>query len=131
MRIFKNKWFTRYMRRENIDDNLICQAVARINQNAADANLGGGVVKQRIARPGDGKSGGFRVIILFKVDTFAFFVYGFAKNERGSIASDELKAFKKLAIVMLNFDSNAIAQAIAEGALLEVFCEVIQSEEAV
>ena len=131
MRIFKNKWFTRYVRRENIDDAAICQAVAQINQNAVDANLGGGVIKQRIARPGDGKSGGFRVIVLFKVDAFAFFVYGFAKNERGSIAADELKAFKKLAQIMLSFDSNAINQAITEGALLEVFCEVIQNEEAV
>lgn len=131
MRIFKNKWFTRYVRRENIDDASVCLAVARINQDVADANLGGGVIKQRIARPGDGKSGGFRVIILFKVDAFAFFVYGFAKSERGSIAADELKVFKKLALVMLNFDSDAITQAITEGALLEVFCEVIQSEEAV
>ena len=97
MRIFKNKWFTRYARRENIDDASICLAVARINQNAVDANLGGGVIKQRLARPGDGKSGGFRVIILFKVGDLAFFVYGFAKSERGNIGADEFKAIKQLA----------------------------------
>lgn len=131
MRIFKNKWFTRYARRENINDASICQAVAQINLGVADADLGSGVIKQRIARPGDGKSGGFRVIILFKLGDFAFFVYGFAKSERGNIAADELKAFKKLALAVLNFDSNALAHAITEGALIEVFCEVIQNEEAV
>lgn len=131
MRIFKNKWFTRYARRENIDDASLCQAIAQINQNAVGANLGGGVIKQRIARPGDGKSGGFRVIILFKVDDLAFFVYGFAKSERGNIAANELKAFRKLALTMLNLDSKALEQANIEGALLEVVCEVIQNEEAV
>ena len=131
MRIFKNKWFTRYARRENIDDASLCQAIAQINQNAVDANLGGGVIKQRIARPGDGKSGGFRVIILFRVDDLAFFVYGFAKSERGNIAANELKAFRKLALTMLNLDSKALEQANIEGALLEVVCEMIQNEEAV
>ena len=131
MRIFKNKWFTRYARRENINDALICQDVAQINPGVADADLGGGVIKQRIARPGDGKSGGFWVIILFKVDGLAFFVYGFAKSERGNIAANELKAFRKLALTMMNLDSKALEQANIEGALLEIACEVIQNEEAV
>ena len=41
----------------------------------------GGVIKQRLAREGQGKSGGFRSIVLFRRGEKAFFVYGFAKSE--------------------------------------------------
>ena len=92
-----------------------------------DADLGGGVIKQRIARLGSGKSGGFRTIVLFKVGELAFFVYGFAKSARSNIESDELKAFRKLASVMLAYDEEALAVAVGEGALMEVMCD----EEAV
>ena len=84
MRIFKNKWFTRYARRENINDASICQTVAQINLGVADADLGSGVIKQRIARPGDGKSGGFRVIILFKLGDFAFLFMGLPRAKEAT-----------------------------------------------
>ena len=123
MRLFKNKWFTRYARHTGIDDAALCQATREVSQGAVDADLGGGVIKQRIARPGSGKSGGFRSIILFKVDALAFFVYGFAKSERSNTEADELKAFRKLASVMLAYDEEALVVAIDEGALTEVICD--------
>jgi len=123
MRLFKNKWFTRYARRSGIEDAALCQAVREADQGAVDADLGGGVIKQRVARPGEGKSGGFRVIVLLKVGELAFFVYGFAKNERSNIGADELKAFKKLALSLLAYDEDARAKAIDEGAITEVICE--------
>jgi hypothetical protein len=60
-------------------------------------DLGGGVIKQRIARPGQGKSGGFRMLIVFRAGTRAIFVHGFAKNEKDNIEKDGLVALKKLA----------------------------------
>ena len=83
--------------RAAIADAALCQAVREANRGNTDANLGGGVIKQRVARPEEGKSSGFRTIILFKIGVLAFFVYGFAKNERQNIAADELAGFKKLA----------------------------------
>ena len=127
MRLFKNKWFTRYARQVGTDDAALCQAVREASQGTIDADLGGGVIKQRIARPGSGKSGGFRSIVLFKVGALAFFVYGFAKSERSNIEADELRAFRKLASVMLAYDEEALAVAANEGALTEVICD----EEAV
>ncbi|HEY1433398.1 MAG TPA: type II toxin-antitoxin system RelE/ParE family toxin [Stellaceae bacterium] len=85
-----------------------------------NADLGGGVIKQRIARQGGGKSGGFRALILLRVGERAFFVHGFAKSDRDNIRDDELVTLKRLAGEMLNYDDAALAKAIAAGVLTEV-----------
>ncbi len=101
MRIFKNKSFTRFERKNGISDAHLCKAIRDVNRGLIDADLGSGVIKQRIARKGSGKSGGFRTLILFKVEERAIFVHGFAKNEMDNIRQDELAALKKLALLML------------------------------
>jgi hypothetical protein len=120
MRIFKTKPFGRFARSEGISDDALREAVARVEAGRIDADLGGGVIKQRIARPGEGKSGGFRTIVLFRRNERAFFVYGFAKSDRDNIAPDELKAFRRLAAEMLDVDDRALAAATANGTLTEV-----------
>lgn len=97
MRIFRNKPFTRFARKVRITDAELCEAVANVERGLIDADLGGGVVKQRIARKGGGKSGGFRALILLRIGERAFFVHGFAKSDRDNIGDDELVALKKLA----------------------------------
>lgn len=101
MRIFKNKSFARFARKAGVSDGMLRETIANAERGLIDADLGGGVIKQRIARPGAGKSGGFRTIILFRASTLAFFVHGFAKNERDNIRDDELAAFKMLAVDLL------------------------------
>lgn len=98
MRIFKNKSFDRFGRSEGIKDEDLWEAVERANMGLISADLGSGLIKQRIARSGQGKSGGFRSIIIFKAGDKAFFVYGFAKNQKTNINEKELKALKKLSI---------------------------------
>jgi len=83
VRIFKSRWFQRFARKEGIADAVLREAVARAEKGQIDADLGGEVIKQRIARPGQGKSKGYRTIILFRRGAKAFFVYGFAKSQRG------------------------------------------------
>jgi hypothetical protein len=90
VRIFRNKPFTRFARRVRITDRELCDAVLEIEQGLVDADLGGGVIKQRIARRGGGKSDGFRALILVKARERAFFVHGFAKSDRENIRDDEL-----------------------------------------
>ena len=85
MRIFKSRWFERLSRKECIADVAIADAVARAEKGQIDADLGGGVIKQRIARPGQGRSKGCRTIILFRRGAKAFFVYGFSKSQRANI----------------------------------------------
>lgn len=120
MRIFRNKPFTRFARKARLGDQALREAVERTGHGLIDADLGGGVIKQRIAREGGGKSGGFRTIILFRAGERSFFVHDFARNEQDNIRDDELAAFKLLAAQLLAYDDAALATAIGAGVLTEV-----------
>jgi hypothetical protein len=123
MRVFKTKPFTRFANAEGLGDVELCEAVDRANKGLVDADLGGGVIKQRLARQGQGKSGGFRAVVLFRQGQRAFFAYGFAKNERDNIKRDELTAFRKLAKTMLVLDDAALAAAMKNGTITEIMCD--------
>jgi hypothetical protein len=122
VRIFKNKAFVRFAKRAGIRDGLLCESIRDAERGLIGADLGGGVIKQRVARPGQEKSGGFRTLIVFRAGERAFFVYGFAKNERDNIAKDELAALKKLASELLAYSDEDIARVVASGTLMEVIC---------
>lgn len=122
-RIFKNKWFSRFARKESIVDADLCAAISNVEKGLIEADLGGGVVKQRIAQAQEGKSGGYRSIILFRSDDKAFFVYGFAKSKRNNINQDELAGFKALADEMLGYDDATLARSLKSGAITEVKCD--------
>lgn len=122
MRTFKTKAFTRFADKVGILDLTLCSAVADAERGLIAADLGGGVIKQRIARSGQGKSGGFRTLIVFSAGTKAIFIHGFAKNEKDNVTNIELIALKKLAAELLVYDDSTLARAIASGALMEVSC---------
>lgn len=122
MRIFKTRWFIRFARQHQIQDTVLCAAIANAEKGLIDADLGGGVIKQRIARVNEGKSGGFRSIIFFQAGDKAFYVYGFSKSEKDNIRLDELKGFKLLAAEMLAYDNDAIKTALKKGVIAEVKC---------
>ncbi len=124
MRVFKTKWFARFARRQGLEDTDLCAAVARAETGLIDADLGGGVIKQRIARPGEGRSGGFRSIVLFRSGDTAFFVYGFAKGARGNVRRNDERGFRELADQMFGYDDAALAKALRGGAIVEVRCDV-------
>jgi len=123
MRVFKTRPFERFAARNGISDLMLCDAIDRATAGLVDAHLGGGVIKQRIARDGGGRSGGFRTIILLRSGSLAFFIYGFAKNERDNIRRDELAAFRQLATTMLSLDPIGIGRAVANGTITEVNCD--------
>ncbi len=120
MRVFKTKPFVRFAGREGIDDATLCDAVRRAAHGVVDADLGGGVIKQRIARPGQGRARGFRSTVLFRRGERAFFVHGFAKSHRANLRPDECKAFQALADALLGLDDAEVAAAMANGTIREV-----------
>ena len=122
MRIFKTKPFARFASGEGIVDAQLCDAISRADKGLIDADLGGGVIKQRLARRGQGRSGGFRSIVVFRRGDRAFFVYGFAKNDRDNIGRDELTAVRKLADEFLTLDSPALVAAEKNGTIMEIEC---------
>jgi hypothetical protein len=120
LRIFKNAWFGRFARKENITDQVLWEAIERAERGLIDADLGGGVIKQRIARPGAGKSKGYRSIVLYRRGEKAFFVYGFAKSEIANLRDDEEIQFKKAANVIFSLTDSQIDQLIENGQFDEV-----------
>jgi hypothetical protein len=120
VRIFRNKSFTRFAKKADLDDATLCKVVDDTERGFIDVNLGRGIIKQRVARPGKGKSGGFRTTILYRAHALAFFVHGFAKKDQDNIEDDELAALKLLASQMLSYDDQAIAKAVESGTLIEV-----------
>jgi hypothetical protein len=120
MRVFKTKSFNRFARKEGLEDSLLLEAAANAVAGRVDADLGGGVIKQRITRKGGGKSGGFRTILLFRSGSHVFFVFGFAKSERANISKDELAAFRKLADILLTLGPERLGSAVEAGELIEV-----------
>ena len=123
MQIFKTKAFARFADREGINDAELCEAMDRAQRGLVDANLGGGVIKQRIARKGGGRSGGFRTIVLFRRGALAYFVYGFSKSGRENLRRDELTTYRRLADEYLALDQAGLVAARTVGAIIEVKCD--------
>ena len=123
MQTFKTKAFARFADREGMEDAALCEAVRRACNGLIDADLGGGVIKQRIARRGGGRSGGFRTIVLFRRGELAFFVHGFEKSSRENLRRDELETFRLLADQYLKLDRTGLSVAQAVGAIVEVKCD--------
>src|SRR5947209_323811 len=82
LRVFATKWFARFARSEGIGDQRLCEAIERAEQGSVDADLRGHLIKQRVARSGGGRSGGYRTLIAYQMARRSVFLYGFAKNER-------------------------------------------------
>src|ERR1700751_3373015 len=120
MRVFKTKWFTRFARKKRINDASLAAAVKRAEDGLVDADLGGGVIKQRVARPGQGRSGGFRTLIAYRAKARSVFLFGFAKNERDNVDDNELTTLREIAKVWFAADVRGLARAIAEGLIQEV-----------
>ena len=120
MRVFKSKWFDKWATGEGLNDKTLLAAVAEMEDGLVDARLGGHVVKKRVALPGRGKRGGSRTLVAYRKADKAFFVYGFAKNERVNISTNELKALKLLATQLLSYTNPALIKAINAGELIEV-----------
>lgn len=120
MRIFKTKWFVRYARHERISDASLRHAIERAERGIVDANLGCGVIKQRVARKGQGRSGGYRLMVAYCAGDRAVFLYGFAKNERENIGDDELATLREIAAAWLEANDECLEHAIQGGILQEV-----------
>jgi hypothetical protein len=120
VRIFKTRAFGRFARKERIGDALLCEAIERAERGFVDADLGGHVIKQRVARPGQGRSGGYRTLIAYRSKTRAVFLFGFAKNDQDNIDDDELKELRKAAAEMLSWSGDEVAALVAGGKWMEI-----------
>jgi hypothetical protein len=94
--------------------------VQHAERGLIDADLGGGVIKQRVARPGKGKSGGYRAMILFRQGDRAIFAFGFAKSAQANISKADLALLKKAAAEALKWSGEELDRLVASRTLEEV-----------
>lgn len=121
MQVYVTKSFRRFQRRERIDDALLWETIERADDGLIDADLGGGLIKQRVARKGQGRRGGYRTIVAYRTEERAVFLYGFAKSEKDNIAPDALKDWRVIGSSLLNASADAIEAAIGDDELMEVY----------
>ncbi len=119
-RVFRTRTFGRWMRKVGLADAALRSAVAEMTQGLVDADLGGHLVKKRVALSGQGKRGGARTIVATKLEDRWFFLYGFSKNERANIDRDELKIFQEIAKELLGLDDRQLEIALSIDEIVEV-----------
>lgn len=122
MRVFKEKGFTRFQRKERMSDAALCKAISDAAAGLIDADLGRGLIKQRIARPGQGKRGSYRTIIAYRVKDRAVFLFGFAKSGKANLDPDELDELARRGAVWLGASDTVIERALATDELKELDC---------
>src|SRR4030065_1663007 len=120
MRVYKLRHFSRWMLKTGLSDSALCVAVVEMERGLIDADLGGGVVKKRVALPGRGKSGGARTLGATNKGSRWFFVFGFEKNERPNVTSKELDALQKIAADVLKRTSKDLDAHVERGEEQEV-----------
>lgn len=116
MRVFKTRWFARRANTEGVADAALLSAVEEMSRGLIDANLGGHVFKTRVGINGRGKRGGLRTLLALRMGERAFFVFGFAKNERANVSDKGLVALKLLGA----YEAHTLNQALRAGELHEV-----------
>lgn len=121
-RILKRKDFARWQSGEKLPDAALCKAVQEMESGLIDADLGGFLYKKRVARPGGGKSSGYRTLLSAKIGRYVF-LHGFPKSDKANIAQDEKKALQFAGKVSLELSVEALSKALQLGVLLEVHCE--------
>lgn len=120
LRVFKNGWFERFARKERLDDAALVEAIVRAERGLVDADLGGGVLKQRVARTGQGRSGGYRTLILFRQGDRAIFAFGFAKSRQENISQADLAVLRQAADEALGWSDDDMDRLVSTGALVEI-----------
>jgi hypothetical protein len=119
-RVFKTRHFSRWMRKTELSDPALCAAVLEMERGLIDADLGGGVVKKRVALPGRGKSGGARTLVATNKGNRWFFVFGFEKAERPNVTAKELEALQEIAADLLKLTSKDLDAHVEFGELQEI-----------
>ena len=120
LQVLATKSFSRWMRKNKVSQQNIAAAAAEMAEGLIDADLGGHVVKKRVALGGRGKRSGARTIVATNFGNKWIYIFGFEKSERGNIEASELKALQELSKTLLELTIDETSAAILHGELLEM-----------
>jgi hypothetical protein len=128
MKVYKTKEFTRLARKGGLSDPVLCQAVARAERGLVDAQIGRFLIKRRIARAGQGRSGGFRSILFYREKDRAVFLHLFAKSEQDNLSAAEQDAYRRFAAELAGLNDQIIGVLVRERKWIEIDYEGHQKE---
>jgi len=120
LRVFKTKAFARFARKEDLGDKALAKTMADIERGLIDADIGGGLIKQQVARTGEGKRGGFRVLLAYHREQRAVFLFGFAKSDQANISPDDERDLKDYGAMLLALKDKDIPLMMKGGELQEI-----------
>lgn len=123
MNVFKRKDFARWQAGERLPDTALCQAVKEMEAGLIDADLGGFLYKKRVARPGGGKSAGYRTLLTARIGDRYVFLHGFQKSDKANITQNEKQALQYAGKVFLSLSRENLMKALQTGVLMEVCCD--------
>lgn len=116
LRVFGNKPFMRFARKFGATERELWETA----RAEPDADLGGDVFKFRLAREGQGSSGGARLIVAMRKGERIVMMFGFEKKDLANIDFKELQGFKKLAKVYLGLSEQEMDLLVRKGELKEI-----------
>lgn len=119
-RVFKTRYFNRWMEKTELTDALLLNAIEEMERGLIDADLGGGVFKKRVALKNRGKSGSVRTLIATNKNERWFFMLGFEKNQQENIGVKEFRFLKDFAADLLTISEPRLLNALKSKDLLEI-----------
>lgn len=124
VKVFKNKWFDRWARDEDIPDSVLCGVAKDVTEGKVESDLGGCLFKKRLPRPGAGKSGGYRVVVGYKKPNTVriIFLYAFAKNDRANMSTREEAALSRVAEAFVSASDKQLQKLLTLKTIKEVYC---------
>lgn len=123
MKIYKTQIFDKWIKKKGITDKSLKDAIVEICDGLIDADMGNGLIKKRMSKPGHGKRGSYRTLLAFKSNSRAIFLTGFSKSDKDNISPSEKTVFKKLCVIYLNMNNNEIESMCNSKRLNEVIYE--------
>ena len=123
MKVLKRRAFAKWQSREKLPDAVLCSAVEEMEHGLIDADLGGGLYKQRVPGASCGKSRGYRTLLSARLGARYIFLHGFLKSEQGNISPKEQQALRYTGKIFLSLSDDDLALALQTGVLQELHCD--------
>jgi hypothetical protein len=126
--VFALPQVARLLRKEHLPDAVLCAVAREVlagRLGAGEADLGSGLWKKRLARPGSGKSGGYRAIVAYRRprEDRVLFTFCFAKGAASTLTPAGHEALAGTASVFVGTTEAQLGALLAAGDVRGVMCD--------
>jgi hypothetical protein len=128
MKVFLTKEFAKRARKSGVSDLDLCEAVERAVNGSIDGDYGSELIKQRVARKNEGRSGGYRTILVYRESKRAVFLHMFAKSDQSDLTAAEKKVYRAAAASFAALADSAIEKLVVQMKWIEIDYENYRKE---